>query len=391
MYQIGEFIQSGTYRAFVPGMLSAGVRFDDPVIHRLLAESIDRLGRLDIYSKLIPDVDRFIMMHIHREAVASSRIEGTTTSLLEALVDKDDIQAVKQDKEYQDWVEVRNYVKAINYGVGALSELPIMTRLLCDTHRILLQGARGVTKAPGQIRQIQNQIGGSPMDPSTAVFVPPPPDRVPDLMSDLDKYWHNDVNDSLDDHPIIKSAVIHYQFETIHPFLDGNGRLGRLLIPLQLIERKILSKPSLYISDYFERNRQSYYDALNNVRSAGSINQWIRFFLQGVVESAEDGIRVMDEVIELKQDYLARIDRIPSAATKDRARKLLDALFAQPMVNVSIVEKMTGSSFATANQLTKKMVEIGLLREITGYSRNRLFLLGKYHDIFAGHRRSDIA
>ena len=390
MYQIGEFIQSGSYRAFVPGMLSSGVHLDDPVIHRLLTESIDRLGRLDVYSKLIPDVDRFIMMHIHREAVASSRIEGTATSLLEALIDKDDIQAIKQDKEYQDWVEVRNYIKAINYAVDALREWPIMTRLLCNTHRILLQGARGATKAPGRIRQIQNQIGGSPTDPATATFVPPPPDRLPDLMSDLDKYWHQD-SESLDNHPIIKSAVIHYQFETIHPFLDGNGRLGRLLIPLQLIESKILSQPSLYISDYFERNRQSYYDALNNVRSAGSINQWVRFFLQGIVETAEDGIRTMDNAIELRQNYLNRIDGIRSAATKDRARKLLDILFARPVVKVTHVEEMTKSSFATANQLIKKMVAIGILREITGYSRNRIFLMGEYHDIFAIPDRNNIA
>lgn len=390
MYQIGEFIQSGSYRAFVPGVLSLGVRLDDSVIHRLLTESIDRLGRLDVYSKLIPDVDRFIMMHIHREAVASSRIEGTTTSLLEALVDKDDIQAIKQDEEYQDWVEVRNYVKAINYAVEALKTLPIMTRLLCDTHRIILQGVRGETEAPGRIRQIQNQIGGSPADPATATFVPPPPNYVPDLMSDLEKYWHRD-GESLDDHPIIKSAVIHYQFETIHPFLDGNGRLGRLLIPLQLIERKILSQPSLYISDYFERNRQSYYDALNNVRSSGSLNQWVRFFLQGIVESAEDGIKTMDDVIELRQNYLDRIDGIRSAAAKDRARKLLDMLFARPLVNVTHVEEMTKSSFATANQLIKKMVAIGILREITGYSRNRIFLLGEYHDIFAGRSRDNTA
>lgn len=227
------------------------------------------------------------------------------------------------------------------------------------------------------------------MDPATATFVPPPPDRVPELMSDLDKYWHQN-GDSLDDHPIIKSAVIHYQFETIHPFLDGNGRLGRLLIPLQLIERKILSRPSLYISDYFERNRQSYYDALNNVRSAGSIDQWVKFFLQGVVESAEDGIKTMDDVIELREGYLDRINTIRSATTRDRARKLLDILFARPLVSVANVEEATGSSFATANQLIKKMVAIGLLREITGYSRNRLFLLGEYHDIFDRRSRSDI-
>lgn len=382
MYQARKFVTTGSYKSFSPALLSEGVDFADKQIPTLLAEAMRYLGELNAYSQLVPDIDYFIRMHIAKEATTSSKIEGTVTSLAEALMGEAEFEtAEKRD----DWEEVQNYIKAINFAILQLEKLPLANRLICETHKVLLSGVRGFTKAPGQIRKTQNQIGGSPGDISTAVFVPPSPEKLGKLMTDLEQYWHtSDPSTPM----LIKIAVMHYQFETIHPFLDGNGRVGRLLIPLQLIERGVLVQPTLYLSDYFERNRSSYYDALDRVRTADDIDHWIKFFLSGVAETARDASQTLKDVVSLKERYLERIGNEIPPRRQINGRKLLPMLFAQPIVTVAQIEEMLGSSTQTANLIANEFTEIGLFRELTGYKKNRKFVLGEYFDLFNKPRKA---
>ena len=239
----------------------------------------------------------------------------------------------------------------------------------------MLSGVRGQHKAPGEIRRSQNWIGGS--SPSNAFFVPPPPEEVPDLLSDLEKFWHNS---SLQIPTLIKIAITHYQFETIHPFLDGNGRCGRLLIILQLIDAQILNKPVLHMSTFFEKHRNSYYDSLSMVRTSNDLEQWIIFFLNGIVETTEHGIKTFKAIMELQQEYEEKILILRSRAKN--AQKLLNFMYDDPIVSVNWVVEKLNMNFPTANRLLKSLTELGVLKETTGYSRNRLFVLEKYLNLF---------
>ena len=367
----GEYKQQREYRSFTPSFVNNRFIWDNPQIDVLLEQAGRLLGELNAYAELIPDVDFFIRMKVVKEARDSNLIEGTRTELDDVLLPQEEIQPEKRD----DWDEVQNYIKAMNFAIAKLPELPLCIRLLKEAHNILLSGVRGQHRAPGEIRKSQNWIGGSSL--ADAFFVPPSPEEVPDLLSDLEKFWHNQ---SLQIPTLIKIAITHYQFETIHPFLDGNGRCGRLLIVLQLLDAQILQKPVLYMSTFFEKHRASYYDSLSIVRTSNDLEQWIIFFLSGIADTAQHGIEIFQEIISLRQEYEERILTLGSRAKN--AHKLLRSMFAQPIVNANWATGELGMAFSSASLLLKSLTELGILKETTGFSRNRLFVLEKYLNLF---------
>lgn len=378
MTKPGLHKRHGSYKTFQPTPLGSTGEITDDRIALLLADAMRYLGELNAYSQLVPDIDYFIRMHIAKEATTSSKIEGTRTNLEDVIKDDEESRAELGAEARDDLEEVQNYIKAINAAVSELEKLPLANRLMCQTHRILLSGVRGYTKAPGEVRRTQNWIGGGG-DITTAAFIPPSPESLPELLADLEKYWHHNHTTP----QLIKIALSHYQFETIHPFLDGNGRLGRLMITLQLIDSKILTKPALYISDYFERHRSAYYDALERVRLSGNYDQWVRFFLGGVVATAKDSKDTLQSIVRLRESYYERIaESTLSPIRQKTARELLTMLFAQPIVSIRQVSDMLGRTFQTASDLVTDLERLGLLREMTGDAKNRKFVLGEYFDLF---------
>ena len=367
----GKYRQQREYRSFTPSFVNCHFAWENRQIDLLVEQAANLLGELNAYAEIVPDVNFSIPMSIAKEAIDSNLIEGTKTEIDEVVLPQAEISPIRQD----DWEEVQNYIKAMNFAIVKLTELPISVRLLKDVHEILMSGVRGKYKAPGEIRRSQNWIGGSSL--ADAFFVPPSPEDLPDLLSDLEKFWHNQ---SLQIPYLIKIAITHYQFETIHPFLDGNGRCGRLLIVLQLIDAQILNKPVLYASTFFERHRNSYYDSLSMVRKSNDLEQWIAFFLNGIVETAQHGLKTFKAIIALGQEYDTKILTLGSRAKN--AQQLLQRMYATPIVNVRSVEKQLDISFSSANRLLKSLTELGILKEITGYSRNRFFVLEKYLDLF---------
>jgi Fic family protein len=310
-------------------------------------------------------------MYATKEATNSNRIEGTRTTFDDAISPVEQIKPELRD----DWHETQNYLAAINYSIERLNELPISMRLLKEAHQILLTGVRGEHKAPGEIRKTQNWIGGSSL--KDAFFVPPEPNMLPELLSDIEKFLHND---DLQVPEIIKAGIAHYQFETIHPFLDGNGRTGRLLIILYLISSGLLNKPVLYISDFFERNRMSYYDSLAMVKKTDNITQWLKFFLNGIVETAKNSIKTFDKIIKLKKDIDKKLAKIGKKAIN--GQRLVELLYCEPKVNGKTVAQKLGISIVSANGLLKAFVEIGILEEKTGFNRNRYYVFEEYVKIF---------
>jgi len=359
------------YEYFLPSLINRDFDIENKKILIYLEEATRLLGELNAYGTLVPDVDFFIQMHVISEAVSSSKIEGTKTGMDEALLEKDEIDPEKRD----DWQEVKNYIKAMNFAIENLSQLPVSTRLIRETHNILLSDVRGEHKKPGEIRDGQNWIGGASIN--SAHFIPPHHQHLSELLSDWEKFWHNE---SLEIPLLIKIAITHYQFETIHPFLDGNGRIGRLMISLQLLERKFLSNPVLYISDFFETHRQSYYDALDMVRRENNIEQWIIFFLEGVIETAKKSRKTFENILKLREIFDTKIAALGRKAKN--GRKLLLYLFSDPIVKVKDVEKELEVNYATANSLVEDFVNIGILKEKTGFSRNRLFVMDDYVKLF---------
>ena len=372
-FNAGIYQQQYQYKSFLPSKINQPYHWQDRKIEILLEDANRYLGELNAFSSLIPDIDFFIQMHVVKEATDSSKIEGTKTNLDEALMPKVRIADEKRD----DWQEVQNYIKAMNWSIKQLEKLPLSVRLLKGAHKQLLTGVRGKYKQPGKIRQSQNWIGGSSLQ--DAFFIPPHHDDVPELLSDLEKFWHNS---NLNIPRLIKIAISHYQFETIHPFLDGNGRIGRLMITLYLVSFKILSQPTLYLSHFFQKNRGSYYDSLTVVRSANDLDQWLKFFLVGVIETSKKGKLTFKRIIDLRSRYEQIINSKISIKRQKLAYELLLKLFSKPTVGVSDISQILSITYPTANVLAEEFLKTGLLKEKTGQERNRLFSLTEYIEIF---------
>jgi len=370
-FKAGKYVKQIEYSSFLPEKISKEWIISSPKINSLLSETNRLLGELNAFSQLIPDVDFFIKMHISKEATTSSRIEGTKTNMEEALLKEDDINPEKRD----DWNEVQNYIRAINYSIGQLEKLPLSNRLLKNTHKVLLEGVRGKHKLPGEFRKSQNWLGATLKD---AVYIPPHHTDVPDLMSDLEKF----LNDTEYYVPhLIKIAIAHYQFETIHPFLDGNGRLGRLMITLYLVSNNLLKKPALYLSDFFEKHRNYYYDNLMQVRLNNDLEQWIKFFLVGVIETSKSSIQVFKDIIKLKSDI--ENNRLPRLGSKtEKGIQILKILFENPIITAGKLVEEMGIAHSTANRLLFDFEKLNIIKEYTGFKRNRKFIFKEYFEIF---------
>jgi len=367
----GHWVARYQYTSFEPATVNHAWTWKNPVIHQLLEDANRALGELNAFSLIVPDIDLFIRMHVVKEAQMSSRIEGTRTGMDEILLSEEYIQPERRD----DWREVHNYIAALNTAIEALARLPLSTRLLKETHAILMQGVRGEHKLPGEFRASQNWIGGSSLQ--DADFIPPHHDGVPELMSDLEHFWHNQ---EITVPHLIRIAISHYQFETIHPFLDGNGRIGRLLIPLYLVSHKLLTKPSLYLSAFFERNRTSYYDALMRARVGNDLIHWIRFFLTGVQATAAEGRDVFQKILALREKTEKQVLTLGKRAVN--ARAALDMLYSNPFITAFGLETALKVSRSTVHLLIKDLLRLGILKEITGHSRARIYVFEKYYSLF---------
>ncbi len=371
----GKWQQQYQYQSFTPNKICLQWLISNPGLLNKLGEADRYLGRLDTFSELIPDIDFFIKMHVTQEATVSSKIEGTQTSFEEVFIKEAFINPDKRN----DWQEVHNYIQALNQAIKAMRDLPISNRLIKQTHKTLLQGVRGKEKLPGEYRNGQNWIGDSLKD---SIFIPPIHEEIPDLMQDLEQFINAEIMDlPLAVPHLIKIALAHYQFETIHPFLDGNGRIGRLLITLYLIDKELLQKPTLYLSDYFERNRRDYYDNLTQVRKKNDIENWLFFFLDGVIETAKKSIKSFNNIIKLRDDI--ELNRLIKLGRKQAdGKRLINLLYKVPILDSKEVAKTLKIHSSTANRLIKDFEELKILTELTGYKRNRMYAFYEYIRIF---------
>ena len=371
-YRSGKYIDLRDYKAFLPSKTNYNWGWNDTKLDSLLAEANRQIGELNAYSLLIPNVDLFIKMHVKIEANKSSKIEGTRTTIQEDLLDISDINPEKRD----DWEEVQNYIKAINYGVEKIKNgFPVCTRLIREIHKILMHGVRGEHKTPGEFRKSQNWIGGSM--PSTAKYVPPPHTEVIDCLTDFEKFINNQDIDTPD---LIKIAILHYQFESIHPFLDGNGRIGRLLIPLYIQSKGMLDKSCLYISDYIEKNKEDYYNSLTEVRTQNDMIGWIKFFLISVIETSKSAKDKFRKVVDFTKQMDKEIIELP--VKSENAKKVIDLLYNEPRVTRNRIAEVTGIKLTTINGIVNAFLDKNIIKEMTGYSRNQIFIFERYIDLF---------
>lgn len=371
-YRAGEYRKGYQYNYFLPSMVNDDWQWTSPAINQLLEKAAVKLGELNAFSRLVPDIDLFIRLHVTNEAVLSSRIEGTQTNMDEALLPEAEITPERRN----DWKEVNNYIVALNAAISELQTLPISSRLIRQTHAILMDSVRGEHKAPGEFRSTQNWIGGASL--ADATFIPPSQEHVPELMGDLEKFLNND---ELQIPALIRIAIAHYQFETIHPFLDGNGCIGRLLITLYLVAVGVLDKPLLYLSAFFEKNKSLYYDNLTFVRTRNDMQQWLKYFLVGVAETATQASDTLGRILQLKVSTEKTIGenfgrRAPSAYL------LLNHLFKEPVISVDAAVKVMKTTYRPANALVAMLQQHNILKEITGQTRNRLFVFAPYLRIF---------
>ena len=372
----GRYVQQGTgYRAFVPSPLPP----DPPLklnggLSALLSKADRALGRLDGSVLTLPNPDLFVFMYVRKEAVLSSQIEGTQSSIQDVLAAEAQIM---DDATPRDVDEVINYVRAMKHGLQRLEQLPVSLRLIREIHGVLMEGARGGHLTPGEFRRSQNWLGPGGSTLNTATFIPPPPELVLECLGQLEGFLHG--NDDLP--PLVRIGLAHVQFETIHPFLDGNGRVGRLLITFLLTEKGILHRPVLYLSHYFMRNRQEYYDRLNAVRTTGAWEGWLEFFLRGVIEIAGEAAETARRILALREQHRSAItDQLGRGAGS--GHKVLESLYERPIVSVADVRKRTQTTYQAANALVSKLVALGILEEMTGYARNRRFRYGPYVRLF---------
>jgi Fic family protein len=371
-FKAGVRQQQYQYKSFSPAFVNQSWTWSDAKLNILFEEATHKLGELNAFSLHVPDIDIFIRMHVIKEATTSSRIEGTKTNVEEALQKKEDV--LPENKN--DWQEVQNYVKAMNAAIDQLKHLPLSTRLLKEAHRRLMHGVRGAEKMPGEFRTSQNWIGGATIN--DAIFVPPHHDELSALMGDLENFLHNE---EIDVPNLIKIAIAHYQFETIHPFLDGNGRIGRLMITLYLVSKGLLAKPTLYVSDYLERNKGLYYDNLMLVRNSDNLSQWIRFFLVALIETSKKGILTFQKILKLKEKIEG--EKIVTLGKKvSRAKELMNLLYKDPYITAADVVRGLNVTAPTANALIQDFVQLGIVRELTGKKRNRMFLFSDYLLLF---------
>ncbi|MBE2216790.1 MAG: Fic family protein [Ignavibacteria bacterium] len=355
------------YRAFVPSSKGVKIEYDD-TLRDLLSKADVALGRLDGIAEIIPDVDFFIMMYVKKEATLSSQIEGTQATFSDLLKADADIDT------NNDVDEIVNYVEALNYGLNRMNELPLSLRLIKEIHNLLLKGVRGEQKSPGEFRVTQNWVGGSSIQ--NAVYVPPPVHEMIPALYEFEKFLHEKT-----DHPVlIKTGLIHSQFETIHPFLDGNGRIGRLLITHYLCFRHILKKPLLYISEFFKAHKQQYYDRLTAIREKDDIEGWLKFFLDGIKVTSESAVETIRKIIAIKEADSVSI--IKKGRVNKNSLKLLEHLFRNPVVTIRIAEKILDLKNPNAIKVISSLVDSGILKEVTGRKRNKIFIYKKYTDLF---------
>lgn len=370
-FKAGVEINQGYYKSFQPNPINQKWVLDNMEIITLLSKADRMVGRLDMYSEHIPNIDIFISMHVMKEATQSSKIEGTETNMEEALLAREDVPLDKRD----DWTEVHNYIKAMNEAIKMLENLPFSARLIKNVHKVLLEGVRGKHKQPGEFRKSQNWIGGTSVN--DAIFVPPVHTSIPNLMEDMEKFVHNGA---ICFPELLKIALIHYQFETIHPFLDGNGRTGRLLITLYLVSKGILKRPILYLSDYLEKHRNAYYTNLMKVRKENDIDNWFKFFLNGIIETADHGVKTFEKILALQKENEENIQQLGSRSAN--ALKVVTELYKQPIINASRVAEIAEISLVSAYTLISELEKLNILKEVTGGKRGKVYILKKYIDIF---------
>jgi Fic family protein len=376
--RLGEYVEVSTtgerYRAFVPQSLPPDPPLNTEGLQELLIRAVQALSSLDTRASLLPDVDLFIYMFVRKEALVSSQIEGTQSSLSDLLLYEEEQEP---GSEVADVEEVCNYVAALHHGLRLMvEELPLSNRLLKQCHRILLNGSRGRDKNPGEFRESQNWLGGT--RPGNARYVPPPHSYVTELMSDLEKFFH-DADRSIP--TLLKAALAHVQFETIHPFLDGNGRVGRLLVILMLCETKLLQKPVLYLSLFFKEHRELYYDHLQAVRLKGDWEGWCAFFLEGVMSSAHAGEEEIQKIVDLTRDDREKIETLGRA--RINAQRVYGYLLKHPLTTILKTATTTGLSIPAITRNFGHLQDLGILREITGKGKNRVFEYSAYMRILA--------
>ena len=372
----GRYIQQPEgYRAFIPNPLppKPPVKMQGE-IQNLLSEADIALGRLDGSINILPYTDLFVAMYVRKEAVLSSQIEGAQSSLEDVLTAEARVSSPEQPEDVD---EVLNYIRAMNYGLERLSTLPVSVRLLREIHAELMKGVRGQYKTPGELRRTQNWIGPEGALLSEAAYIPPPPYEAAEALSQLERYLHMDSSAPL----LVRAGLAHAQFETIHPFLDGNGRLGRLLITFMLCERGILQRPALYLSDYFMHHRQRYYDLLQEVRDEGAWEEWLAFFLQGVLEVSRQAADTSRSILQLREVHRHRVNDFLGRAAA-HGHQVLERLYGTPIISVSQVQELIGTTFPSANNVVTRLAEQGILAEVTGQKRNRRFLYREYVDLF---------
>lgn len=370
-FKSGKLVQRLQYKSFEPTFINTEWHLDNSSVTLILSQADQKLGELNAFSQLIPDIDFFIKMHVLKEGTKSNRIEGTQTNIDEAVQMEEYINPEQKD----DWQEVQNYVQAMNTAIDELKKIPLSNRLLKKTHQLILQGVRGKHKQPGEFRSSQNWIGGNSL--VDAKFIPPHQEGLLELMSDLEQFIHSE-NSNLPH--LIKIAILHYQFETIHPFLDGNGRIGRLLITLYLVSTGLLAKPTLYLSDFFEKNKEHYYDNLTLVRTKNDMVQWLKFFLEGVKTTAENSIQTFKKIIELRT---STENKIMTLGKKQKlANNVLKYLYGQPITDMQSIATALNVSLSTVSRLLNDFVKLEILIELTGYKRNRVFAFEQYLKLF---------